>query len=396
MIDSLGKVGQFDVAWQLIRKMDSEGDDTKPNFTTFFVLIKRLIAAGLTRSAIRAFYDISVFVGEEFEARFGFCFCYLVDTLCKYGYVEVAVEVFDKERYRVEGDAKVYNVLIYGWCKVGRIDMGRRFLREMLERGVETNVATYNVLLNGICKRASLHSDVRFERVVKEAEKVFDEMRERGLEPDVTSYSILLHVYSRAHKPQLCLDKFVLMKERGICPTVATYTSVVKCLCLCGRMGDAERLLDEMVCSGVSPDAETYNCFFKEYRVRKDVEGAMKLYSKMKEDNSLCPPNMRTYNILLGMLLKLGKMGLAWDIWEDMKSSGVGPDLDAYTLLVHELCEKQKWKQACEFFIEMIDKGFLPQKITFETLYHGLIQADMLKDLEKVEEKVGGRINQFR
>ncbi|KAL8055796.1 hypothetical protein ABFX02_04G079200 [Erythranthe guttata] len=389
IIDILCKVRQFDVAWQLILQMDSQESGSKPDFTTFFVLIRRLVSAGLTRTAVRAFYDIGIFLGNDaFESSFSFCFSYLLDTLCKYGYVKVAVEVFNKEKYRLEADTKLYTILIYGWCKVGRIDMGRKFFGEMLERGIGANVVTYNVLLNGICRRASLHPDGRFERVIREAEEVFDEMRERGLEPDVTSYSILLHVYSRAHKPQLCLDKLVMMKEKGIGPSLATYTSVVKCLCSCGRMDDAEELLNEMVRCGVTPTAETYNCFFKEYRGRKDAESAMKFYKRMKEEDSLLSPDMHTYNILLGTFLKLGKMGLAWEIWDDMNTSGVGPDLDAYTILVHALCEKRRWRRACEYFVEMIEKGFLPQKITFETLYRGLIQADMLRTWRRLKKKL--------
>lgn len=369
-------------------QMDNEKSVSKPDFTTFFVLIRRLVSAGLTRSAVRAFYDMGIFIGcEVFDSQFSFCFCYLLDTLCKYGYVKVAVEVFNKEKYRVEADAKLYTVLIYGWCKVGKIDMGKRFLGEMLERGIGPNVVTYNVLLNGICRRASLHPEGRFERVIREAEHVVEEMRGQGLEPDVTSYSILLHVYSRAHKPQLCLDKLAMMKEKGICPSVATYTSVVKCLCSCGRMEDAEELLKEMLDYGVTPTSETYNCFFKEYRGRKDVDGAMKLYRKL-EEGSLLSPNMHTYNIMLRMLMKLDKMGLLWEVWGDLCSSGIGPDLDAYTILVHGLCEKRKWRQACEFFMEMIEKGFLPQKFTFETLYRGLIQADMLRTWRMLKKKL--------
>ncbi|KAL3625784.1 hypothetical protein CASFOL_030313 [Castilleja foliolosa] len=389
MIDILCKVRQFDVAWQLISQMDRSKPDSKPDFTTFFVLIRRLISTGLTRTAIRAFYDMGIFIGlDVFESHFSFCFCYLLDTLCKYGFVKVAVEVFNKEKYRVEPDPKLYTVLIYGWCKVGRIEMGRRFLSEMLERGIEPNVVTYNVLLNGICRRASLHPDGRFESVIREAEKVFVEMGECGLEPDVTSYSILLHVYSRAHKPQLCMDKLEMMKEKGIWPSIATYTSVIKCLCSCGRMDDAESLLNEMVGYGVSPSSATYNCFFKEYRGRKDVDGAMRLYRRMKEESLLLKPDMHTYNILLGMFMGLGKMSLVWEVWGDVKASGIGPDLDAYTVLVHGLCERRKWREACEFFMEMVEKGILPQKITFETLYRGLIQADMLRTWRRLKKKL--------
>ncbi|XP_056698747.1 pentatricopeptide repeat-containing protein At2g13420, mitochondrial [Spinacia oleracea] len=97
----------------------------------------------------------------------------------------------------------------------------------MIDKGVEHNVVCYNSLINGICQKSSLHLDDRSERTIRATDKVFDEMRDRGIEPDVTTYSILLH-------------RLEGMKLKGICPSVATYTSVVKCLCSCGRLDDAE------------------------------------------------------------------------------------------------------------------------------------------------------------
>lgn len=382
MIDILAKVHQFDVSWQLIVQMEQK--NVQPTSHTFLILIRRLIAAGLTRQAIRAFDDMESFVAETVDETH---FCFLLDTLCKYGYVKVAVEIFNKRKSTFCPSVRMYTVLICGWCKIGRIDMAERFLREMDERGIGPNVVTYNVLLDGICRRARLHPEDRFERTIMSAEKVFDEMRQRGIEPDVTSFSILLHVYSRAHKPQLTLDKLKLMQEKGICLTVATYTSVVKCLCSCGWVEDAEELLDEMVRNGISPNAATYNCFFKEYRGRKDAESALKLYRKMREDN-LCDLSTHTYNILLGMFMKMNRMNIVNEIWNDLCASGSGPDLDSYTMLIHGLCEKQKWKEACQFFVEMIERGLLPQKVTFETLYRGLIQSDMLRTWRRLKKKL--------
>lgn len=356
-----------------------------PMSSAFLILIRRLIATGLTRQAIRAFDDMKCFVQDEDKDTDNFSF--LLDTLCKYGYVKVAVETFNKNKHEITPDVKMYTSLIYGWCKINRIDMAERFLGEMVERGIEPNIVTFNVLLAGVCRTASLHPEERFEKTVRNAEKVFEEMRKRGIEPDVTSFSIVLHVYSRAHKPQLSLDKLNLMKQKGISPTVATYTSVVKCLCSCGRLDDAEELIAEMMKSGVTPSAETYNCFFKEYRGRKDAASALKLYRRIKEDG-LCVPSLHTYNILLQMFMKLSQMEIVEEIWEDLKGSGLGPDLDSYTLLIHGFCEKQKWKEACRFFVEMIEKGLLPQKVTFETLYRGLIQSDMLRTWRRLKKKL--------
>lgn len=343
-----------------------------------------MISAGLTRQAIRAFDDIEGLTGNKVRID---GFCYLLDTLCKYGYVKVAVEVFNKRKGEFGVDAKIFTILIYGWCKIGRFEMGERFLKDMVGRGIEPNVVTYNVLLNGVCRRASLHPEGRFEKTIRNAEKVFDEMRQRGIEPDVTSFSIVLHVYSRAHKPELSLDKLKQMKELGISPTVATYTSVIKCLCSCGRLEDAENLFGEMVRSGISPSPATYNCFFKEYRGRKDGAGALRLYKKMRED-CLCVPSLHTYNILLSLFLNLDKKETLKEVWNDMKERGRGPDLDSYTTMIHGLCEKQRWREACQFFVEMIERGFLPQKVTFEMLYRGLIQSDMLRTWRRLKKKL--------
>uniref|UniRef100_A0A2C9UHB7 Pentacotripeptide-repeat region of PRORP domain-containing protein n=1 Tax=Manihot esculenta TaxID=3983 RepID=A0A2C9UHB7_MANES len=314
MIDILAKVHQFDVSWQLIVQM--EQTNVQPTSHTFLILIRRLIAAGLTRKIFTHF-------------------CFLLDTLCKYGYVKVAVEIFNKRKSTFCPSVRMYTVLICGWCKIGRIDMAERFLREIDERRIGPNVVTYNVLLDGICRRARSHPEDRFERTIMSAEKVFDEMYQRGNESGVTSFSILLH---------LTLDKLRLMQEKGICLTVATYTSVVKSLCSCGRIENAEELLNEKVRNGISPNATSYNCFFKEYRGRKDAESAMKLYRKMREDN-LCVLSTHTYNILLGIFMKMNRMNIVNDIWNDLCASGTGPDLDSYTMLIHGLCEKQKWKE---------------------------------------------------
>ncbi|KAL4184623.1 hypothetical protein AMTRI_Chr10g226450 [Amborella trichopoda] len=384
MINILGKVRQFDVAWQLIIEMGQEGN-IELSEKTFGILIRRYIAAGFTRQAIRTFDDMESLLEKETSSS---DFNMLLDTLCKYGFVKVATEIFNKRKYQYPPDIKTYTILIYGWTKSNKPAMAEKLFSEMTNKGLEPNAITYNVLLNGICRWARLQPEFKFHETVEKAERLIMEMKTRGVEPDATSYSIILHVYSRAHKPELVISKLRAMKQMGICPTIATYTSVIKCLCSSGRIGIAEELLDEMTSNGVSPSAATYNCFFKEYGGRKDSENALNLYRKLKEPSSLCTPSIHTYNILVGMFCKLDRMDIVLELWNDMRESGTGPDLDSYTLLVHGLCEKKKWRDACCYFVEMIEKGFLPQTVTFETLYRGLIQADMLRTWRRLKKKL--------
>ena len=48
------------------------------------------------------------------------------------------VEVFNRN-HRLNPDVGTYSVLIYGWCKIVRIEMSERFIREMGE-GIGVNV----------------------------------------------------------------------------------------------------------------------------------------------------------------------------------------------------------------------------------------------------------------
>lgn len=86
IIDSLGRARQFDAAWRILVEMGQDG--VGPTSKTFAVLIRRHVAAGLTRQAIRAFDDMEAFIGREPDKEE---FCMLLDTLCKYKYPKVYI-----------------------------------------------------------------------------------------------------------------------------------------------------------------------------------------------------------------------------------------------------------------------------------------------------------------
>eukprot|EP01018_Ginkgo_biloba_P016244 Gb_41835 [translate_table: standard] len=390
MIDILGKVRQFDVAWQLIMELSQRSQVTVKSFA---ILIRRYIAANMTRQAVRAFDDMESFIERESNSE---DFNMLLDTLCKYGFVKVATELFNKRKAQFPPDTKMYTILVYGWCKFEKPAMAKKFFNEMIGRGFDPSVVTYNILLNGICGKRKVYSEFRLNRMMRAAEKLLDQMKSRGCVPDVTTYSILMHALGRALKTDESFKLLTEMKENGCTPNIATYTSLVKCLCSTGRLNEAYKLLDEMAQNGVAPSAVTYNCFFKELGGRNNAVEALKLYQKMQEVSSSCKPTNHTYNILIGMFCRLNHMEVVFDLWNDMHQKGNGPDLDSYTLLIHNFCEKGMWSEACRFFVEMIEKGFLPQTVTFETLYRGLIQSDKVRSWRRLKTKLAEESEKFK
>lgn len=390
MIDIVGKVRQFDVAWQLIIEMGQIFPQVCVK--TFAILIRRYIAAGLVRQAVKAFDDMESFLerqptGEDFKM--------LLDTLCKYRFSRVATQLFNKRKTQYLPDTKSYNILIYGWCKCNKAAVARRLFNEMIVLGCEPSVVTYNIFLEEICGRNKLN-EFRFGRMKHAAEKLLDEMKGRGCVPDVTTYSILMHGFGRAFKADECFRLLNEMKENGCCPNVVTYTCIVKCLCILGKLDKAHKMLDEMIESGVHPTAATFNCFFKELGGCNEGDEALKLYKRMQEPPILCKPTNQTYHILLRMFCRWDRMDVALDIWNDMHQKGNGHDLDAYTLLIHSLIGKARWREACIYFVQMIEKGYLPQTVTFKTLYKGLIQSDKLRSWRRLKNKLTEESGKFK
>lgn len=78
LVDIMGKVRQFDVAWQLIVEMDQRS--LTPTPSTFLILIRRLVSAGLTRQVTETLYSSQ---GERLPTIFSInkaIFCVSIDT----------------------------------------------------------------------------------------------------------------------------------------------------------------------------------------------------------------------------------------------------------------------------------------------------------------------------
>nr|CAB3489847.1 unnamed protein product [Digitaria exilis] len=122
VVDALGRARQFDAAWRVVVDASADGAASP---RTFAVLARRLVAAGMTRQAIRAFDDMEAFVGREPDAVE---FATLLDTLCKYKYPKAdMLRTWRRLKRRVDEEAakfgdefKLYHIKPYKSRFVGK------------------------------------------------------------------------------------------------------------------------------------------------------------------------------------------------------------------------------------------------------------------------------------
>ena len=188
---------------------------------------------------------------------------------CKSGDSKLAHEAYDKMMKRGHPiNAFVCTALIELLFKERKIDEVKIMLREMHEPYEDT----YNVLIEWFSKFGMLDDALdsckkmvdgnRFLprcRAVNElikrlceggyvarADELLTFLLERGFVPEESVYSDLIDGYGRERKVQQVLKLFHELEWRGTSQSVLLRTAVIRNLCICGKLTEAEKILSGM------------------------------------------------------------------------------------------------------------------------------------------------------
>ncbi|ERN20102.1 hypothetical protein AMTR_s00066p00041260 [Amborella trichopoda] len=184
MIDGYGKVGKVDLGLKLLREMAEKG--CAPNIVTYRVLINHCCAAGLLDEACGLldemkqtywpphalwFKDVIQGFSIEFINSLGLlheiseynmfpmvpAYSILIDSLCKAGRLEVALELH-KEMVSVStvqpcfAQKTAYSSLIEGLSLAGKIEKAFELYADMTRMGHIPELSIFFCLIKGLCK----------------------------------------------------------------------------------------------------------------------------------------------------------------------------------------------------------------------------------------------------
>ena len=79
-------------------------------------------------------------------------------------------------------DIHIYNILIHGFFKDGKVDEARNLFQNILLKGLRPCVVTYTSMIQGFCQ----------EGLLEEAYKILLEMEEHTCLPTEATYNILI------------------------------------------------------------------------------------------------------------------------------------------------------------------------------------------------------------
>ncbi|EXB42922.1 Pentatricopeptide repeat-containing protein [Morus notabilis] len=181
---------------------------------------------------------------------------------------------------------QVFNTLIYACSKLGRVELGAKWFRMMLEHGVRPNVATFGMLMGLYQKSWN----------VEEAEFTFTRMRDLGTVCQ-SAYSALITIYTRLNLYEKAEEVIGFMREDEVIPNLDNCLVMLNAYSQQGKLEDAEMVLASMQKSGFPPNIVAYNTLITGYGKASKMDAAQRLFTCIR--NVGLEPNETTYRSMI-------------------------------------------------------------------------------------------------
>lgn len=382
-IDIAARMQDYKSVWSIVRWMQSRKLGPTPK--TFFIITGRYVSVGKAHKAVKIFLSMHKYGCQQDLSAFNA----LLDALCKSMQVEMAHKLLMDFRDRFKADVISYNVIANGYCLKKQMSPALDVLKEMVERGLDPTLITYNILLKGYFRTGRVH----------DAWKFFLQMKKRKVEIDVVSYTTVVHGFGIGGDVRKARRVFYEMIGAGVVPSVATYNAFIQCLCKKDSVENAIVVFEEMLGKGYLPNTTTYIVIIKGLCSAGKTDIAVEYMDKMRGE---CEPVLQTYNVVIRYYCKDGEIDKALHIFEKMSGGTCLPNVDTYNILIGAMFVRKKSDDlvvAGKLLIEMINRGFVPQKFTFNRVLNGLLltgNQGFAREILRLESKCGGLPRNFR
>ncbi|KAJ4965264.1 hypothetical protein NE237_017113 [Protea cynaroides] len=303
----------------------------------------------------------------------------LLDSFIRSGKFDSALEILDDmEELGTNLNPHMYNSVVIALVRKNQVGLALSMFYKVLEAlngdgAIVPDAIACNELLVALRK-----ADMRVE-----FRMVFEKLREKsGFLMDTWGYNICIHVFGCWGDLGMSLKLFKEMKEKALSlgspgPDLCTYNSLIRVLCLVGKVKDALIVWEELKGSGCEPDAFTHRILIqgccKSYR----VDDATRIFSEMQYNG--CRPDTVVYNSLLDGLFKARRLTEACQLFEKMIQDGVRASCWSYNILIDGLFKNGRAAAGYTLFCDLKKKGQLVDCVTYSIVVQHLCKEGQLE-----------------
>ncbi|BAF08546.1 Os02g0304800 [Oryza sativa Japonica Group] len=353
----------FEPALEIMRK-----NGVSPDISTLEIIIDSLIAARHVNTAIQLINTDHFGLGVWQTCQRKEIFTVLINCLCRRSHVGLASSLLQASRGEtIDLDNHMYNEVIGGWARFGRVDKVEHFWETMLEDGLVPDQVSYCHLIEalGRANRA------------EEALQVFEKMVHEGYCPTTMAYNALIFNFISVGNFDRCIKYYKDMLDNNCPPNIDTYRKMIRAFLRERKVADALQMFDEMLSRGILPSTGMITLFIEPLCTFGPPHAALLIYKRSRKAG--CRISMKAYKLLLERLAMFGKSGTVLQIWEEMQESGHPSDKEIYEFIVNGLCNVGKVDAAVSVVEESIRKGFCLGRVVYGKLNNKLLEMNKVE-----------------
>lgn len=225
-------------------------------------------------------------------------------------------------------EPKVWSLLIWGAIETRSVSLAEFLIEEMISYGVQPQIGMWNSLLYGYGKQGRISDMMRVIRTLETA----------GLKPDLRSLSIIMLALFNGRQPREAMRVFEdiqrypvsLQEEEEL---LACYNVALNGLLRNRFVAEAHEVLTKMQEDGPKPDIVTFNTFLNRHTNMKDRTGVAETLRAIA--NTGLKPDIYTFTILYVEASRNKDEQMKLDLLKKMKSLDVKPNTTLFSAAIH-------------------------------------------------------------
>ncbi|KAK7412736.1 hypothetical protein VNO78_04324 [Psophocarpus tetragonolobus] len=189
----------------------------------------------------------------------------------------------------------------------------------------------------------------------------------------VIFYNVILKLFRDVRDFAGAEKLFDEMLQKGISPNLITFSTIISCASVCSLPHKAVKWFQLMPSFGCEPDNNVFSLMIYVYARTGNADMALKLYDRAKAEK------WYVETVVFSGLIKMFGMSGNYDgclkVYNDMKVLGVKPNMITYNALLYAMGRAKRARDAKVIYEEMIRDGLSPNWPTYAALLQAYCRA---------------------
>ncbi|CAZ85462.1 unnamed protein product [Tuber melanosporum] len=235
----------------------------------------------------------------------------VLDGLLKHQHMDEAKETLQvATRMGIKSDLTTYNTMLRALLRSKKFNEAISLLQEMQAAGINADIVTATTVLDGMYKNSPTKPDLA------KVKSLLEYMEAVGVPANEVTFTTIIEGLLETRNEQAAQDIWEIMESKGLKPTSATYTIVIRYAFWKGDLLGVEKLLQQVEANHVPKDQKLWTRLAVGYAQMGEVERLRSVMAAMEEEKKTLPLSVYT-----SIVRALGRENLYDDVKEVVKDA---------------------------------------------------------------------------